>query len=180
MALVGLGVGCVEVLHRDAPGAWGLLYAGYHAVATGSRGKKGANGLWVPDGCGETNAARLDARDSRQALDEAEALAATILPQQGVHLVYDYVAQVAEELCHGCMAAHEHGLEGLRRDLQDAGGLLHELGLVRGGDVSVPVPDGDVCLLAELLETVELVVDECLGGAYVEGAHGGGRILPEL
>ena len=44
----------------------------------------------------------------------------------------------------------------------------------------MPVPDGDVRLLAQLLEAIELIVDEGLGGPYVERAHGGRRVLPEL
>ena len=168
------------MLHRDAPGARGLLHAGYHGGATGAGGEEGAHGLGVADGRREADASRLHARDSRQPLDEAQALTAAVLPQQGVNLVYHDVAQVAEELGDGGVAAHEQRLERFRRDLQDAGGSLHELGLVRGRDVPVPVPHVDAGLLAEVRETVELVVDEGLGGAYVERPHRGGRILPEL
>ena len=44
----------------------------------------------------------------------------------------------------------------------------------------MPVPDADASLLAEVGQTVELVVDQCLGGTDVERAHRGGRVLPEL
>ena len=178
--LVCLGAGGVEVLHRDAPGARGLLHAGYHGGAPGAGGEEGAHGLGVADGRREADAPRLHARQPGQPFDEAQALAAAVLPQQGVNLVYHDVAQVAEELGDGGMAAHEQRLERLRRDLQDAGRTLHELGLVRGRDVSVPVPHVDAGLLAEVREAVELVVDEGLGGAYVERPHRGGRPLPEL
>ena len=78
------------------------------------------------------------------------------------------------------MAVHEQGLEGLRRDLQDARGALHQLCLVAGRDVPVPVPDGDVRPCAEVGQAVELVVDERLGGADVDCPHGRGRVFPEL
>ena len=69
---------------------------------------------------GRTPAPRLNARDPCQTLDETEALSAAVLAQERVDLVYDHVAKVAEEPRDGSVAAHEHGLEGLRRNLQDA------------------------------------------------------------
>ena len=47
-------------------------------------------------------------------------------------------------------------------------------------DIAVPVPDGDIGLFAQIVETNELVVDECLEGANIEGAHARGRVLPKL
>ena len=44
----------------------------------------------------------------------------------------------------------------------------------------MPVPDGDIGLFAEVVETDELVVDECFEGTNVEGAHARGRVLPKL
>ena len=47
-------------------------------------------------------------------------------------------------------------------------------------DIAVPVPDGDVGLFTEVVEADELVVDERLERANVEGAHACGRVLPKL
>ena len=44
----------------------------------------------------------------------------------------------------------------------------------------MPVPHGDARLLAQVGEAEELVVDQRLRGADVDGAHAGGRVLPEL
>ena len=44
----------------------------------------------------------------------------------------------------------------------------------------MPVPDGDVGFFAQVIETDELIIDECLEGADVEGAHACGRVLPKL
>ena len=178
--LVGLRAALVEVLHREAPGAGRLLDAGNHAVAAGAGGEERAHGLGVADRGGETDTPWLHARYSRQALDETKALPTAVLSQQRVNLIDHHVAQVAEELGDHGVSAHQQRLERLRCDLQDAGRPLHKPRLVRSRDVPVPVPDVDACLLAEVGQAVELVVDERLGGADVEGAHGGGRILPEL
>ena len=43
----------------------------------------------------------------------------------------------------------------------------------------MPVPDGDARLLAEVVEPQELVVDEGLERADVDGPHAGGRVLVE-
>ena len=47
-------------------------------------------------------------------------------------------------------------------------------------DIAVPVPDGDIGLFAQIVEANELVVDECLEGANIEGANACGRVLPKL
>lgn len=44
----------------------------------------------------------------------------------------------------------------------------------------MPVPDRDIGLFAEVVETDELIIDERLEGADVEGAHACGRVLPKL
>ena len=44
----------------------------------------------------------------------------------------------------------------------------------------MPVPDGDVGFFAEVVEADELIIDERLEGANIEGAHACGRVLPKL
>ena len=44
----------------------------------------------------------------------------------------------------------------------------------------MPVPDRDIGLFAEVVETDELIIDERFEGADVEGAYARGRVLPKL
>ena len=44
----------------------------------------------------------------------------------------------------------------------------------------MPVPDRDIGFFAQIVEADELVIDERLEGANVEGAHACGRVLPKL
>ena len=44
----------------------------------------------------------------------------------------------------------------------------------------MPVPDRDIGLFAQVIETDELIIDECLEGANVEGTNACGRVLPKL
>ena len=44
----------------------------------------------------------------------------------------------------------------------------------------MPVPDRDIGFFAQIVEADELVIDERLEGANVEGAHACGRPLPKL
>ena len=44
----------------------------------------------------------------------------------------------------------------------------------------MPVPDRDIGLFAQVVETDELVVDERFEGTNVEGAHARGRVFPKL
>ena len=44
----------------------------------------------------------------------------------------------------------------------------------------MPVPDRDIGLFAEVVKADELIIDERLEGADVEGAHARGRLLPKL
>ena len=175
-----MGAGLEEVLHGEAPGAGRLLDLGDDGVSAGAGRQEAAYGFRVSHGGREAYAARVDACHAGEALYEADGLAAAVSAQQGVNLVDDHVAQVAEEARYCGMPVHEQRLEGLRRNLQDARGMLHELGLVTGRDVSVPVPYGNVRACAEASQAIELVVDKGLGGANVDGAHGCRWVLPEL
>ena len=170
----------VEVLHGKPPHAGRLLHARDDRLLARAGGEERAHGLGVADGGREPDAARLHAGHAAQTLDEAKALPAAVPAQERVDLVDHHVAQVAEELAHGRVAAHEDGLEGLGRELEDARGVPHELGLVRLGDVAVPVPYGDVRLRAEVGQAVELVVYQRFRGSDVDGPHARGRIFPEL
>ena len=61
-----------------------------------------------------------------------------------MQLVDDDKAQIAEKLRNRCMTMQQQRLERLRRDLQDAGRVLHQPRLVRLSHIPVPVPDGNI------------------------------------
>ena len=69
---------------------------------------------------------------------------------------------VNSRLRDGGMLMEQDGLQGFRRNLQDAGGTLHKTLLLGLGYIAVPVPDRDVRFGAQVIEPDELVVDQCL------------------
>ena len=97
-----------------------------------------------------------------------------------MHLVYHDKAQVTKDARNGVVPVEQHGLERLRRNLQDARGMLEHLCLVRLRDIAMPVPHGYVALGAKVLEAQELVVYQRLERANVDAAHRGRRVFPEL
>ena len=78
------------------------------------------------------------------------------------------------------MLAQQQRLQRFRRDLEDAGGMLQHLRLVGLGHIAVPVPDGNVRFLAQLVQPLELVVDEGFQRPDVDRAHRGRGIFAEL
>ena len=179
-SLLRLGTRVVEVLHGDTPNAAWLLKTGDNAVVSRSLREKGARALGVADGGRKANAAGLHACHARQALNKAERLPASIAAHKRMDLVNDHIAQVAEHARDRHMLMDQECLERLGRNLQDAARFFDELCLVRLRDVAMPVPDGDVGFFAQVIETDKLIIDECLEGADVEGAHARGRVLPKL
>ena len=78
------------------------------------------------------------------------------------------------------MLMDQERLERLGRNLQDTARLFDELCLVRLRNVAMPVPDGDGGFFAQVIETDELIIDECFEGANIEGPNACGRVLPKL
>lgn len=64
--------------------------------------------------------------------------------------------------------------------MEDTFGIFEETFFLALGDVAMPGPNGDIGVLEEVVEAIELVVDEGFDGADVEGADGAGRIIVEL
>ena len=178
--LLRLGTRVVEVLHGDTPHAARFLKTRDNAVASRSLREKGTRALGVADGSRKANAAGLYAGHARQALNKAERLPASIAAHKRMDLVDDDVAQIAEHARNRHVLMDQERLERLGRNLQDTARLFDELCLVRLRNVAMPVPDGDVGFFAEVVEADELIVDERLEGANVEGAHACGRVLPKL
>ena len=157
----------------------GLREAGDDAPAPRALREKGAGALRVADGGRQADTPRVDACHAREPLEQAERLPAAVTAQQGVHLVDDHEAQVAEETRDRHVLVEQQRLERLGRDLEDARGLLEQLRLVRLRDVAVPMPDGDIGLGAQIVQADELVVDEGLQGTDIDGPDTCGRILVE-
>ena len=178
--LLCLGTRVVEVLHGDAPHATRFLKTGDNAVASRSLREKGTRALGVADGGRKANAAGLHACHAREALDKAERLPAAVAAHERMNLVDDDVAQVAKHARDRHVLMDQERLERLGRNLQDTARFFDELSFVRLRDVAMPVPDGDVGLFAQVIETDELIIDECLEGADVEGVNARGRVLPKL
>ena len=175
--LVGLWTVVEEVLHGDAPACAGALYAGYHGAPTGVGAEKTAHHLRVADGGAEAYAPRLDTGHAAETLYQAEGLPAAVAAKKGVYLVDYHKAQVAEEMGYLAVALQQHGLKALWRNLQDAGGALHEFLLVRLRHVAMPVPHGYAALGADVVETHKLVVDEGFQRGDVQAADGAGRVF---
>ncbi len=94
-----------------------------------------------------------------------------------MHLVYHNEAQVAKQARNRSMPMQEQCLQGLRRNLQDTGGMLHELCLLGGGNVTMPAPDRDAAFRAKLCKARKLVIDQGLERSYVKCPDRAGRIL---
>ena len=176
-ALGCLRAGDVEVLHGEAPDAAWFLKTWDDAAPARARGQERPRALGVADGGRESDAPRVDPRHTREALDKAQRLSAAVATQERVDFVDNHKTQIAKEPRHRSVFVHEQCLERFGRDLENAARFFKELALVRGGNVAMPVPDGDVRLLAQVVKAQELVVDERLERADVERAHAGRRVL---
>ena len=176
-ALHRLGAAHKEMLHGETPGAPLLLDLRDDAAPACTARENLARELGVADGSRQADAAGVDARHAREALDAAQRLPAAVAAQKRMHLVDHHKTQVAEKPGHSRMLVHEQRFERLGRNLQDTRGVLEHARLVRGAHVAVPVPHGDARLSAQVVQTVELVVDECLERAHVDSAHRCRRVL---
>ena len=150
-AFGGLRARDVEVLHRESPHPAWLLEARDDAAAPRAAGEKGSGALRIADGGGKADAPGVHARHAREPLDKAERLPAAVAAQERVNLVDDDKAQVMEQARDGHVLMHEECLERFRRNLQDAARMLQELALMRGGHIAMPVPDGNLGLLAQVV-----------------------------
>ena len=121
----------------------------------------------------------MDPSHFGEPLDQTEGLHAPVAAQEGVDLINDDEPQIAEQPRDFPVAPDQHRLQRFRRDLQDPGGILHQLSLVGIGDVAVPVPDRDLRLFEQVVEPQKLVVNQGLERGNVEAADRRGRMLGE-
>ena len=114
----------------------------------------------VTDRCGKPDTAGVIADDLGNAVELAEDLIASVGAHERVDLVDDDVAQSAEKTDDITVLIHEHAFEGFGRDLQNACGVFQKLILVRGGDVSVPMKDGNAAITQKRVNALKLIVDQ--------------------
>ena len=177
LVLCGLGVLDVEMLHAQPPfAALGVDFRDDGLPPRPQR-QEFAGSLRVTDGGGQSDTPGIDSRNPGQPLDEAQRLPAPVAPEQGMHLVNDHKPQVAEQLCNGRVLVQKQRFQRFRRDLENAGGVTHELCLMALGNVPVPVPHRDIRFGAQVVQPGKLVVDQRFQGANIDAAHAGGHIL---
>ncbi len=170
----------VEMFHRDEPSVARPFEYRNDAVASRAGAQVCAGRFGVADGGGKSDAAWIHVRHAREPLDAAKRLVATIAAQQGMHLVDDDIAQIAEQPVYRGMPMEQHRFERFRRDLQNARRVFHQAALVRLRDVAMPAPHGNARFFAERIESQKLVVDQRFQRPNVDAAHGGGRVFPEF
>ena len=177
LILRGLSVLDVEMLHAQPPfAALGVDFRDDGLPPRPQR-QEFAGSLRVTDGGRQSDTPGIDSRNSGQPLDEAQRLPAPVAPQEGMHLVNDHKPQVAEQLCNGRVLVQKQRFQRFRRDLENAGGVAHELRLMALGNVPVPVPHRDIRFGAQVVQPGKLVVDQRFQRANIDAAHAGGHIL---
>ena len=107
----------------------------------------------------------------------ADDLVAAVGAGQGVYLVDDHEPQVSEQPQDVVGAVDEHGLQRLRRDLQDARRAIQQAFLVGHGDIAVPARDRDAAHIQQLVQAGELIVDQALQGRDIQGTDRARRSL---
>ena len=175
--LGGLDVFHIEMLHAQPPAASLGFHLGNNGLSPGAQGQKFPAFFRVADGGGQADAPGIDPSQPAQPLNQTQCLPTPVPPEQGVHLVDDHKTQISEKAGDGGVLVQQHGLQGFRGDLQNAGGMLHHPGLVALSHISVPVPHRNVRLGAQVIQPEELVVDQRFQRADVDGAHGGGGVF---
>ena len=97
LSLRRLCIADIKMLHGDAPLASLCLDARYDRPPPCPRGEKGTRPGGIADRRRKSDAARRDARDAGQPLNETQRLPTAVAAQERVNLVDDDEAQVAKE-----------------------------------------------------------------------------------
>ena len=165
------------MLHRQAPDFLSAVKPWNDSPAPASGSEEPAGFLRVSDGRRQTDPPGCAPCQSAEAFDQAEGLPAPVSPQEGMDLIDHNEAEIPEQGWDLHMFVDHQRFQGLRRDLEDPGGLFHELSLAGPGRIPVPAGDRDRRFFAQLFQTAELVVDQGLERRDVEHSHCGGRIF---
>ena len=70
------------------------------------------------------------------------------------------------------MLVHQHTFEGFGCDLQNARGIFQQFIFVRGGDIAVPMKDGNAAVTQERVDALKLVIDEAFQRRDIEDLDG--------
>ena len=105
-----------------------------------------------------------------QPADQAAKVRTALGADERMQLVDDDERERRKDFGKTMRVIHEERLDRLGCDQEHARGVLEQAALGRCGDVAVPFVDGDLRLAAELFQTRELVVDQRLERADVDGA----------
>jgi hypothetical protein len=95
-------------------------------------------------------------------MEESLKLSPALVPNERMQLVYNDKIEIAEHYLQLRAVEHEQRLQGLGRDEENASGILEDSLLPPCVDVPMPAMDGDLQVLAESFQALELVVDESL------------------
>ena len=148
----GLWACRIEMLHGEMPGFTGTGHLRDDGAAPGTRREKTSRRFQITDGGGEAHTARMAACRLRQPFEQAQRLPAAVAAHQRMDLVNDDKTQIAEKPHNLAVAPQHQRLEGLGRDLKDAGGAFQQLALLRLRHIAVPVPHRDLRLSAEVIQ----------------------------
>ena len=176
-SFVGLRIRIEKMLHRKPPDLFARIKSGDNSRSPAAGCQKFARRLRISYGCGQTDPSGIASGQSAHALDQAECLHTAVSPQQRMDLVDHNEPQIMKERRDLHVLVDHERFQRFRRDLQDARGLLHQLPLLGLRDVSVPAIDSNSLLLAQLVQTPELVVDQCLERCDIEHADTLGRLF---
>ena len=86
-------------------------------------------------------------------------------------LVDNDKTQLSEQTRDIVRAVHKHTLERLRRYLQNSAWLAQRSGLVRGGNIAVPMIDRDTRQVEQFVYSAELVVYQALERRDIQTAE---------
>ena len=162
LSLVRLGLRIEKMLHGQPPHLFSAVKPGDDRPAAAARREKPPCRLRVADGRGKADPSGTAAGQTAEPLDQTEGLHAPVAAQEGMDLIDDDKAQIAEQGRDFHMLVDHQRFQGFRRDLKDAGGLPDQFSLLRLRRVPVPAGHGNPGLLAQLVQPPELVVDERL------------------
>ena len=162
LSFVRLGIRVEKMLHGQTPDLLPAIKTWDEGPVSAAGREKTPGCLRVPDGRREADPSGTAAGQSAEPFDQTEGLHAPVTAQQGMNLIDDDKAQIAEQGRDFHMLVDHQRFQGLRRDLQNAGGFPDQLPLLRLRRVPVPAGHGNPGFLTQLVKPSELVIDERL------------------
>src|SRR6185437_4081771 len=117
---------------------------------------------------GKTNARHRASQCDFDAVHQRLQLLSAFGADERVKFIDDKEGHLLEQGGDAGATVTQRGFQGLRRDQEHPGRLLHELPLGSRGDIPMPRPDGYVQVLAEAFKPSELVVDQRFQRADVD------------